>query len=72
MLEFEVEQILFKKEKNDCSASVHWGILQSDSLGGAVDALYFMLQNISGLRHASAFVPILHCFPSVIIFFNSK
>lgn len=70
MLEFEVKQILFKKDKSAFSASVHWGILQSDSVGGAVDVLYFVLQNISGLRCPSAFVPILHCFSSVIFFFS--
>lgn len=67
VLDFEVKQILFKKDKSAFS-SVHWGILESDSVGGAVDVLYFLLQNISGLRCPSAFVPILHCFSSVIFF----
>lgn len=39
MLEFEVKHVLFKKDKNAFSASVHWSILQSDSVGGAVDVL---------------------------------
>lgn len=72
MLEFEAKQILFEKDKSDFSPSVHLGVFQSDSLGGAVDVLYFLLQNISGLKRPSAFVPILHCFSSVINFFDSK